>query len=159
MVQRIIKIQFVADDGRQYDTESEAVAWNLYLAKSGREADIAQVVDRFLTKHHFSSLSDSFAPYNGNHWWDEHNMRERQQFSTEVAAFIIEAWDDIRAIIEPNSKEKDVTLQRTLDFLTNPEVGTSRYMEGSGFYEDKDLIVAELREALGLNETDNPQIV
>jgi hypothetical protein len=159
MVQKVTVTKFVANDGRQYDTESEAVAWNLYLAKSGREADIAQVVDRFLIKHHFSSLSDSFAPYDGNHWWDEHNTRERQRFSTEVASFVIEAWDDIRSIIDPNSKEKDVTLQRTLDFLMNPEVGTSRYMEGLGFYEDKDLIVAELREALGLNETDNPQSV
>lgn len=152
MVQKITVTKFVANDGRQYDSESEAVAWNMYLAKSGLESDLAEVVNRFLGKHHFSTLSDSFAPYDGNRWWDDENARQRERFSGEVASFVVEAWEELRAIIDPKAKEKDVTLQRVLDFLTAPEIGTSRYMEGADFYEDKDLIVAELREALGIKE-------
>jgi hypothetical protein len=154
MVQKITVTKFVADDGREFNSESEAVAWNNYLAKSALESDVSEVVNRFLTKHHFSTLSDSIAPYDGSKWWDDRNIRERERFATEVASFLVEAWDELKVIIDPKDKEKNDTLQRTLDFLTAPEVGTSRYMEGTGFWEDKELIVAELREALGIKESD-----
>ena len=53
------------------------------------------------------------------------------------------------ARLEAENERLRKGLQEVREFLENPEWGTTRYMEGSGVYDDKDAALFNIRYALG----------
>lgn len=78
----------------------EAAEWrDRQIKKAHNEGKLAELVEPYLRKQHFSALTKSIAPFNQNHYYNDDNHYERERFANEVAQFILESWNDIAKVV------------------------------------------------------------
>lgn len=88
---------FQARDGSIHSTQEGADSHDKWDSDREKESRLFPIIEKYLGQHHFSALTKSIAPFNGNKWNDF--QYERDEFCRELAAMIIAEIDKLYDLI------------------------------------------------------------